>query len=138
MRYFKQVNFVFLIVGHTKNAAGRIFNLLKLKYHKVNVHPTEELFHVLNASGHVTVHPTKPEDFADCNTFLSLFYGKYSQPESGGLIKQNHIFSCNYSQDRTGNQLVVNLQKSNLDEHKVAKHRSLNKGFLEGRRTPRD
>jgi len=122
MGYFKQVNFVFLVVGHTKNAADRILNLLKLKYRKVNVHTMQELFTVLNTSGHVTIHSTKPDDFADWNTFLNLFYGKYSQSDSGGLIKQNHIFSCNYSQDRVGNQLVVNLQRSNLDEHNALKH----------------
>jgi hypothetical protein len=32
MQYFCRVNFVFLIVGHTKNAADRLFNALKLDY----------------------------------------------------------------------------------------------------------
>ena len=35
--YFKQVNFVFLIVGHTKNAADRLFNALKMKYREHNI-----------------------------------------------------------------------------------------------------
>ena len=30
--YFKTVNFVFYIVGHTKNAADRWFNILKKQY----------------------------------------------------------------------------------------------------------
>ena len=30
--YFKKVNFLFYIVGHTKNACNRFFNLLKLGY----------------------------------------------------------------------------------------------------------
>ena len=34
MGYFKQVNFIFLLVGHTKNAADRLFNILKYSYRK--------------------------------------------------------------------------------------------------------
>ena len=34
MGYFMQVNFVFLIVGHTKNACDCLFNSLKHQYHQ--------------------------------------------------------------------------------------------------------
>ena len=37
MRYFKRVSFVFLIVGHAKNACNRLFNSLKHEYHKKNI-----------------------------------------------------------------------------------------------------
>ncbi len=130
MGYFNQVRFVFLGVCLTKNAADQIFNLLKLKYRKINVHTMEELFCVLNMSGHVTVHPTKPDDFADWNMFLNLFYGKYSHSESRGLIKQNHKYSYNYSQDMVGNQLLVNLQRRNLDDHNAVEHKIIEQGFF--------
>ena len=32
MNYFKEVNFLFLVVGHTKNSADRLFNCLKQEY----------------------------------------------------------------------------------------------------------
>ncbi len=32
MGYFKQVNFIFLIVGHRRNACNHLFNLLKHEY----------------------------------------------------------------------------------------------------------
>ena len=32
MNYFKEVNFIFLVVGHTKNAADRLFHCLKQEY----------------------------------------------------------------------------------------------------------
>ncbi len=35
--YFVEVNFVFLVVGHTKNVANRLFNTLKRLYRKQNV-----------------------------------------------------------------------------------------------------
>ena len=43
MGYFKSVNFIFLIVGHTKNAADRLFNSLKKEYHKNNLYVMEDL-----------------------------------------------------------------------------------------------
>ena len=39
--YFKDVWFVFLVVGHTKNAADRLFNLLKKFYRKKNIYTVE-------------------------------------------------------------------------------------------------
>lgn len=44
MGYFKQMKFVFLIVGHTKNAADCLFNTLKLGYRKSNIFTLPELF----------------------------------------------------------------------------------------------
>ena len=38
MGYFQKVNFVFLIVGHTKNSADRLFNALKIDYRKICIH----------------------------------------------------------------------------------------------------
>jgi hypothetical protein len=32
MNYFTEVNFLFLVVGHTKNSADRLFNCLKQEY----------------------------------------------------------------------------------------------------------
>jgi hypothetical protein len=32
MGYFEEVEFLFLIIGHTKNPADRLFNLLKIDY----------------------------------------------------------------------------------------------------------
>ena len=37
MRYFKRVSFVFLIVGHTKNACDCLFKSLKHEYRKKNI-----------------------------------------------------------------------------------------------------
>ena len=99
---------MFLIVGHTKNAADKLFNNLNMTYRKVNVHTMDGLFKVLNVSGHVTVHPTEPEDFHDWKSYLNQFYSNFSQSKGGGLIKQNHIFTCNYSLDLIGNNVDIN------------------------------
>jgi len=57
MNYFKEVNFTFLIVGHTKNAADRLFNSLKTE---------------LYVSGFV-------------GGFQQVAYGYRSSSKSGGL-----------------------------------------------------
>lgn len=63
MGYFKEVNFIFLVVGHTKNAADRLFNALKKAYHHMNLHVMRELIDTLSQSESVTVHEATQSDF---------------------------------------------------------------------------
>jgi hypothetical protein len=63
MGYFKSVQFIFLVVGHTKNAADRLFNSLKLEYRKQNLFTFDELARALDQSATVTVHRTVANDF---------------------------------------------------------------------------
>jgi hypothetical protein len=58
MCYFKRVSFVFLIVGHTKNACDRLFNSLKHEYRKKNIFTMDELIVALGVSAKITVVPT--------------------------------------------------------------------------------
>jgi len=58
MGYFKSVQFIFLVVGHSKNAADRLFNSLKHKYRKQNLFTFDELARALDQSATVTVHRT--------------------------------------------------------------------------------
>jgi len=61
MNYFKEVNFTFLIVSHTKKAADCLFNSLKTKYRLQNLFRFQDLLEALNRSQMVTVHPASPE-----------------------------------------------------------------------------
>ena len=74
MGYFKKVTFVFLIVGHTKNAADRLFNLLKKLYRLENIFTMPQLLEKLGKSKHVTVHETTPQDFFDYDSFSNKDY----------------------------------------------------------------
>ena len=74
MGYFKKVEFIFLIVGHTKNAADSLFNSLKHEYHKENLFIMQGLFDCLGVSECVTVVPTLPEDFLDYDRLFSDIY----------------------------------------------------------------
>ena len=88
MGYFKKVNFVFLVVGHTKNAADTSFNSLKVEYRRENIYTMQDLFQRLDVSDSVTVMPTMREDFLD---YDNLFDDVYR--DLAGMVKQNHIFS---------------------------------------------
>ena len=59
---FYKVNFTFLVVGHTKNAADGLFNSLKQEYRKWNIFTMEDLVFQLNVSTSVTVIPTLRDD----------------------------------------------------------------------------
>ena len=105
MNYFKEVNFTFLIVGHTKNAADRLFNSLKTEYRLQNLFTFQDLSEALNRLQMVTVHPASPEDFLDYDKLMNYLYRPLA-----GIVKKNHIFSC-------VNELQMRLWQSNLEEH---------------------
>ncbi len=89
MGYFKSVQFIFLVIGHTKNAADRLFNSLKQEYRKQNLFTFDQFVRTLDQSASVTVHRTLANDFLDYDSLLDGIYRKLA-----GNIKQNHIFSC--------------------------------------------
>ena len=95
--YFLQINFIFLVVGHTKNAADRLFNLLRVMYRKKNLYIFDQLVEALGMSRTITVHPTVSEDFLDYGNLFDFFYKKLT-----GQIKQNHIFSA-----RQGDEIMI-------------------------------
>jgi hypothetical protein len=55
MGFFMRVNFVFLIVGHTKNACDHLFNLLKHQYCQKNTYTMDKLIESLSWSQKITV-----------------------------------------------------------------------------------
>jgi hypothetical protein len=107
MGYFKKVQFIFLVVGHTKNAADRLFNSLKTDYRSQNLFTFDQLATALDRSPSVTIHRTVANDFLDYDSLLDGIYRKLVSN-----IKQNHIFSC---VDDDGNEMT--LRESNLVEH---------------------
>ena len=104
MRYFKRVSFVFLIVGHTKNACDRLFNSLKHKYPKKNIFTMDELIVAFGVSAKITVVPTVASDFLDYDGAFKALYTNLS-----GLVKNNHIFTC----DSDDNELIMKILEQN-------------------------
>ena len=118
MGYFQQVNFIFLVVGHTKNAADCLFNSLKHEYRKQDIFTMEVLIEKLSASDCVTVIPTVPDNFFN---YDKLFKGLYRPLAS--KVKQNHIFTC-----IDDDQMI--LRESNLNHHTATSFRLSKKGLL--------
>jgi hypothetical protein len=130
MGYFECVNFIFLVVGHTKNAADRRFNNLKMIYRRSNVTSFEKLIMTCSKSPHVSVWPVEDGDFRDYHTMFDMAYNAIS-----GLLK-HHIFTCRVD-EATGsaynkeNTLKVETRESYLDEHEVTFHNMLKKNFFD-------
>ena len=116
--YFANVNFIFLIVGHTKNAADRLFNSLKTEYRAKNIYTMEGLIEALDASDCVSVIPTVSEDFFDYDALFKDLYRNLTRN-----VKQNHIFSC-VEHD------TIHVSESNLIEHATKTHKASKKGRL--------
>ena len=112
--YFKIVNFIFLVVGHTKNAADRLFNSLKHEYRLQNIFTMEALVDKLHASESVTVVPTEPDDFFDYDSLLNDMYRDLS-----GQVKVNPIFSCSGDDPLA---MALQMRRSNLPEHPAITH----------------
>jgi hypothetical protein len=74
MGYFGQVNFIFLFVGHTKNAADCLFNSLEHEYQKQDIFTMEVLIEKLSYSDCVTIMPTVSEDFFNYNKLFKELY----------------------------------------------------------------
>ena len=114
--YFKEVQFVFLIVGHTKNVCDRIFNNLKQTYHKTNVWAYSQLLRILSQSYKVTVHNIMHGDFYQWDEHLKKYYRAMA-----GKITKNHIFCCraaNVTTTANGTKKVImELFQSCLSQH---------------------
>jgi hypothetical protein len=89
------VQIFFLVKGHTKNSADRLFNLIKLRYHKVNTFTYDELYDTVNESSYINVHKMRPENFYDHLEWQDKMYRR----PAGGQFKQSHVFT-NYNTGR--------------------------------------
>jgi len=104
--YFKAVNMIFLIVGHTKNCADRLFNALKQLFRKSNVQTMEMLFEVLSQSENVEVLPVVDGDFEEWDEHLNQFY----KPFPPGTVKSNHIFTVRCTADGNGKTTMTIIE----------------------------
>ena len=110
--YFKRVEFMFLIVGHTKNNCDRWFNTLKSKYRKSNVYTMPQLIDVQGTvSKQVKVSTVADGDFKGYNSFLNKFY------RSIPSISKSHIFVCD-SRDamNTDTKRILRTYECNPDK----------------------
>jgi hypothetical protein len=89
LRHYRRVNIIFLVAGHTKNAADRLFNLLKVAYRKQQVFTMEQLTDVLNKNQYVECIKVDKEDFFDFGKFKDQVYRKNAL---SGQTKRHQFF----------------------------------------------
>lgn len=111
--YFESVNFIFLIVGHTKNACDRRFNNLKLLYSKSQCFSFDDMIEVLSKSKYVTIWPVQDGDIKDYAKWLQKYYKKLATV--GILLSEYHIFSSNKSWNVFDLQ-YIKVRHSDLEE----------------------
>jgi hypothetical protein len=91
MGYFLKFEFAFYIHGDTKNACGRTFKQMKLKYHKTYMFTWEQGLETLNVKEHITMVDTKEECSEDYGALLDTFYGNFK----AGTIQKITCFVLN-------------------------------------------
>ena len=68
--YFKEVGFIFLVAGHTKNSADRLFNLLKINYRSENNYCMIQLLQLCSKNENVNAIAIERTDFFDWESLL--------------------------------------------------------------------
>jgi hypothetical protein len=91
LRYYRRVNIIFLVAGHTKNAADRLFNLLKVQYRKKQVFTMEQLESLLNENQYVECEKVGEDNFYDVGKFEDKIYKQ--NPLSGHTKKYQLFFA---------------------------------------------
>lgn len=89
MGYFPRITLLFLVKGHTKNSCDRLFNLVKLDYHKQNTYTYDELYDAINKNEFITVEKMMKDEMFDFLEWQDKFY----QSPEGGKFNQTHVFT---------------------------------------------
>ena len=110
MKYFQEVEFLFLVVGHTrKNACDRYFNQLNTIPRKTNTYTMDKLHIKLAFCKEVSIWESKPEHFLNWGKLLGDFY-----KDLANEVKQNHSFRC-HADFLKNNRVYLEVRQSLLD-----------------------
>ena len=88
--FFEKVNFIFYVIGHTKNACDRWFNSLKKNYRRRNIYTFDYLVESMNTNHNITVTVTKESGFKNWDKFFDSIYKRFAP----GSTHKTHIFSA--------------------------------------------
>jgi hypothetical protein len=88
MGYFLTVEYMFYIRGHTNNTCDRMFNQMKLKFHRRDIFSWGQALETLNIKEHVNIVDAQESHFKDYGALLDKFYVNFKQ----NTIQKNHIF----------------------------------------------
>jgi hypothetical protein len=106
--YFSKVEFVFLIVGHTKNPCDSAFNHLKSTYRRSNIYTMEQTLEKLNEHWKTTA--VEFTDHRNWDSYLDQLYRRFD----GNTIKKYHNFEVNIESGPTF--MKINVSRLATDE----------------------
>ena len=81
--------------GYTKNACDRLVDLLKLGYHKKDIHTYDELHDVINENEYINAIKMKSSEFFDFLSWQDIYY----RSPAAGQFKRTHIFQIEGSRN---------------------------------------
>ena len=90
--YFMEVNVIFLVKGHTKNAADRLFNISKKYVRRFDIFTMGQLIEAVGRHDQVEAHRVVPENMMGWCEFQDSFYRK-TIPD--GLTMTSQQFTIN-------------------------------------------
>jgi hypothetical protein len=122
MNYLRTVEFVFYVRGHTKNAVDRLFNQMKIRFHKDQVHLYRVAVEILDEQPNVHIIDAIEEFFKDFGKMLDSLYSTFEN----GNFHVNHIFKV----DNEDN--VMEIQCYTRDGAEVVCQPMLKSGFKLG------
>jgi hypothetical protein len=85
---------MFYVRGHTKNACDRMFNRMKLRFHKHDIFTYKQELDALGNQDNVTMIDATEGMFKNYGALLDKYYNNFKT----GSICQNHVF-CMSNQD---------------------------------------
>eukprot|EP00536_Pseudo-nitzschia_multiseries_P011867 jgi/Psemu1/30335/gm1.30335_g len=116
--YFKKANFMFYVVGHTKNCADPWFNMMKRDYQNQNLYTFEQLRKALGTNERITIHSVKDGDFKHYKWLEDLFYKDLKT----GTIQPGHIFTVESDAPTTIKILQDCLGMADVSVQDLQKH----------------
>jgi hypothetical protein len=122
MGYFLTVEYVFYIRGHIKNTCNRMFNKMKLKFHRRDIFSWGQALETLNIKEHVNIVDAQESHLKDYGDLLDNFYVNFKT----NTIQEKHIFKA----ESTGEALT--MQCATHDGAVFVNQPMLNKGRVIG------
>jgi hypothetical protein len=86
---FKKIEIFFYVRGHTQNVCDRMFNQLKLDFHKRNIHVFEQMMNLLNLHPHTMEYDYPTDKLFAYGEMLDAFYKPMT---AGSNSQESHVF----------------------------------------------
>jgi hypothetical protein len=91
MKFFLEVEFVFYVRGHMKNACDIIFNQMKLRFQMQDIFTYKQALDALGKQDNVTMMGATEGMFNNYGSLLDKYYNNFKTV----TIHQNHVFCMN-------------------------------------------